>query len=207
MKLTSLTATGTRSTITINDALFTAPESTQALQQAIRVYLSNARQGTAKVKTRSEINRTKKKWFRQKGTGNARHGARTPNIFVGGGVSHGPNGMQNWILSLPTQVKHVALRSAFALQAERIIVAESLHDLSGKTKEANALITSVATEDDLVLVILDETRTEVIKAMRNLPQVLVTTAARLNALDVARANSIITTKAALSVLEKRVASK
>ena len=86
MKMALLTPTGVTGTTNVSDKLFGADVKLVLLAQAARVYLSNSRQSTSKVKTRSEINRTKKKWYRQKGTGGARHGARTANIFVGGGV-------------------------------------------------------------------------------------------------------------------------
>ncbi len=89
MKLPLLTPTGVTGTISVSEALFKAEVNPILLAQVVRVYLANSRQATSKVKTRSEINRTKKKWYRQKGTGGARHGARTANIFVGRGVSHG----------------------------------------------------------------------------------------------------------------------
>lgn len=205
MKVTSLTTAGARSAITISDALFVVPTSQQTIAQAIRVYLSNARQGTSKVKTRSEINRTKKKWFKQKGTGNARHGARNANIFVGGGVSHGPNGEQNWLLSLPKTQKHMALRMALALQAEQLIVAP-VSELSGKTKAAAALLNQVANNDDSILVVLAETDAKVVRSLRNIPRVQVTTAYRVNALDIAQVRHIVFDTAAFALLEERLAT-
>src|SRR3989344_8061779 len=60
------------------------------MAQAVRVYLANQRQGNAHTKSRGEITLTTAKWYRQKGTGRARHGAKSAPIFVGGGVAHGP---------------------------------------------------------------------------------------------------------------------
>src|SRR5260221_12210434 len=105
MKLTVASTVGQTSTLTVSDAVFGAPVNNGVIAQAVRVYLSNQRQGTSKVKTRGEISRTKKKWFKQKGTGNARHGARTPSLFVGGGVAHGPSGIQNYTLKMPGTMK------------------------------------------------------------------------------------------------------
>jgi large subunit ribosomal protein L4 len=96
MQLTVIDSTSKNEKVRVNDSLFTKKPATFLLAQAIRVYRSNLRQGTSYTKTRSEVKRTKTKWYKQKGTGNARHGARTPNIFVGGGVSHGPRAIENW---------------------------------------------------------------------------------------------------------------
>lgn len=204
MKVTSYTATGTKSSATVSDELFGAKPNRQLLAQAIRVYLSNLRQGTSKVKTRSEVARTKAKWYRQKGTGNARHGAKTPNIFVGGGVAHGPNGLQNWTRKLPQRMKQVALVSALSAQAEQVIVNDSFEQLSGKTKEAAQLLTQMGLAEKRVLVIAAQPSVKTVQALRNLPQVLLTKAARATALEVVNADAIVITKPAIAALEARV---
>ncbi len=205
MKLSHYTTTGVKSEIAL-PAFMTGEANQTVLAQAIRVYLSNARQGTSKTKTRSEINRTKKKWFKQKGTGNARHGARTPSIFVGGGVSHGPNGEQNWLRSLPQRSKHQALVSALIAQADNVIDHEGLADLKGKTKAAATLVSSMVPAKSKVLVIIDQTRPEVVRGLQNIETVLVMTAGRVTALEVASADKILVTSEALKVLEQRVAA-
>ena len=60
------------------------------LAQALRIYEERAHPGLRNTKTRSEVNRTTKKVYKQKGTGGARHGSRRANLFVGGGVVFGP---------------------------------------------------------------------------------------------------------------------
>ena len=69
---------------------FAEKENLSLLSQAIHIYRDRAHIGLAKTKTRGEVARTTKKWYRQKGTGGARHGARSAPIFVGGGTAHGP---------------------------------------------------------------------------------------------------------------------
>ena len=86
MKLQVVHTSGKSTELEVLKSVFGEKPNTSLLAQALRVYQLNQRQGTAKVKTRSEVARTKKKWYKQKGTGGARHGARTPSIFVGGGV-------------------------------------------------------------------------------------------------------------------------
>jgi large subunit ribosomal protein L4 len=204
MKLTTVTTTGTKGSLTANDALFAAEVNPVLLSQAIRVYLSNQRQGTSKVKTRAEIARTKAKWFKQKGTGNARHGARTPNIFVGGGVSHGPNGEQNWQRSLPVRMKRQALIQALSAQAGQVVIANDLTQLSGKTAKAAELVAQAAQADDRVLVIMPAYNETALRALRNIEQVLVTTAERVTALEVSLANVIMMPADSLKVLEQRL---
>lgn len=196
MKLMTLNATSTTSSITVSDALFGAPVNKVLMAQAVRVYLARLRQGTAKTKTRAEINRTHKKWFKQKGTGNARHGARTPNIFVGGGVSHGPNGKQNWMLDMNQTMKHGALISAFSAQAAQVAVA----DIPTNGKTARKLLQG----EQKTLVILAEADQEIIRGIRNMATILVTTADRVTALEVLSADRIILNQAAIDRLEARL---
>ena len=191
-------------TISASSALFEAPLNEALLAQAVRVYLSNARQGTAKTKTRSEINRTHKKWYKQKGTGNARHGARNPNIFVGGGVSHGPTGEQNYNLKLSTKMRRQALISALSWQAEYTFVCDGLNQLDGKTKSAVALLKDQLQDQARVLVVVDSLSPEQRRSLSNIAQVLAVSASRLNALEVLNADSIIFTSEALKSLETRI---
>src|SRR5690606_23110980 len=86
------------------------------LARAVQWQLEDKRAGLAHTKTRGEINRSHAKWFRQKGTGRARHGARTPNIFVGGGVVFGPRGRE-FGHSLTKKVRQLALKTAFSAKA------------------------------------------------------------------------------------------
>jgi large subunit ribosomal protein L4 len=189
----------------VNDSLFTKKPATFLLAQAIRVYRSNLRQGTSYTKTRSEVKRTKTKWYKQKGTGNARHGARTPNIFVGGGVSHGPRAIENWSKKLNAKSKLVALQTSLTLQKGNLFLSKNLASIKGKTKEAVALLNNVADENDKVLVVLAKSNPIIVRAFRNLEKVLVVTADRLNALHVSNADKIVFEYASLKVLEDRMA--
>lgn len=207
MQFTVLNTTGKSTTLEANDTVFGAKPNKALIAQAVRVFLSNQRQGTAKTKTRSEINRTKKKWFKQKGTGNARHGARTPNIFVGGGVSHGPTGHENWTLTMAKEMKKKALMSALSLQKEQIVVTTVLSDIEPKTKDAIAFLKKLAPNSKKTLIVADKVMENIERSMGNLPHVLITNVQRLNILDVVYADAIIMTKEAVKAIEDRLASK
>jgi large subunit ribosomal protein L4 len=183
--------------------LFSDKVADQLFAQAIRVYQANLRQGTSYTKTRSEVKRTKKKWYKQKGTGNARHGARTPNIFVGGGVSHGPRAIENWSLKLNRKSKLIALQQALTLQKKNLFVSKDIATLKGKTKGADKLISKFSEKTDKVLVILHKMNETVLRALANLNNVDVTTAERLNVLQVAQADKILIDFSALKTLEDR----
>lgn len=116
------------------------------LAQAIRVYTENGHLGLVKTKTRAEVNRTKKKLYRQKGTGGARHGSRRAPIFVGGGVAHGPRPIRR-VLFLPIKMKKKALASAFSLKIkkEEIVGVSGIEKIT-KTKEAQFLADKILKE-------------------------------------------------------------
>jgi len=206
MKIAHLTLTSTSDSKTANDVVFGAEVNRVLLAQAIRIYRANARQGTSKTKTRSEINRTKKKWFKQKGTGNARHGARTPNIFVGGGVAHGPTGLQNWSLTLTKQMKQQALLSALAAQVEHSFIT---YDLDPKTtnKELRKMVEQTRTNNEKIMVVIPHLSDKAYLALRNMENVTLVTASRLSALEVAKADRLVFTESAVTALENRISGK
>ena len=203
MQLPVIDSTSKNEEIRVSDILFSDKAADQLLAQAIRVYQANLRQGTSYTKTRSEVKRTKKKWYKQKGTGNARHGARTPNIFVGGGVSHGPRAIENWSLKLNRKSKLIALQQALTLQKKNLFVSKDIATLKGKTKGADKLISKFSEKTDKVLVILHKMNEPVLRALTNLSNVSVTTAERLNVLQMAQADKILIDFSALKTLEDR----
>jgi large subunit ribosomal protein L4 len=205
MQLTIIDHTSKNEKVRVSDSLFVSKPAEVVLAQAVRAYLSNARQGTSHTKTRSEINRTKKKWFKQKGTGNARHGARTPNIFVGGGVAHGPRSIINWSKSLTSKMKLLALKTALTMQKDALFLSKELATPSGKTAEAKKLIAQVATTDEKVLVVLTKSNDLALRSLRNLSNVIIMTVDRINALHIAMADKIILEFTALKPLEDRLA--
>ena len=106
---------GTKSgEIDVPSEIFDVTASDKLLAQYVRVYLANQRQGTNKVKTRSEVKGSTRKIYRQKGTGRARHGAKTAPIFVGGGVAHGPR-LRSFKLKLNKKQRRKALYYSLTL--------------------------------------------------------------------------------------------
>jgi large subunit ribosomal protein L4 len=171
------------------------------------VYRANERQGTSAVQTRAGVSRTKRKWYKQKGTGNARHGARSAPIFVGGGSAHGPKANQNWSLKLTKQLKKAAMRSILSAQAQNILVAESLDKLTGKTKEAAALLIAAKLVDQRILVVVNEINDTIARSLRNIEDVLIVTATQLSPLEAAMADKLLITEDAVKTLEERLQTK
>lgn len=204
MQLPVLSTSTTASKLKVSDVVFSVEQSPKLLAQAVRVYLARFRQGTAKTQTRSEVDRSKKKWFKQKGTGNARHGARTPNIFVGGGVSHGPTGLQNWTLNMSSRMRKQALATAFGMMAQTNNAYILDLDTTAELKAARQTLGGLQANEERVLVIIAETKTSVVQKIRNMHNVQVMTAAQVTAVDVTHAHKLVITPGALAKLEARL---
>lgn len=185
----------------LHPEIFEARVNIPLMHQALVRQLANARQGTHSTKTRGENNRTKAKWFRQKGTGRARHGSRSAPIFVGGGVAHGPK-PHSYKKQMPRKMRRAALRSMLTvlLAEERIVVVDALQLPVSKTKEAVKVLRNLSVTGK-VLILLSEDNEVVERAVRNLPKVDTLHAGYLNVRDALSADHVIVPLSALVVLE------
>lgn len=183
--------------ISLPEEIFGAKINPQLMAQAVRVFLANQRQATAKVKTRAEVNRTKAKWYRQKGTGRARHGSRSAPIFVGGGVAHGPTGEQNYSLKISKKMKRKALFSALTskLKNKEILVVEGLLKTKPKTKDFFAILKNLKLVDKKeipkLLLVLPEKVESIVLASRNIKNLEILRAGDLNTYQVLNNQKII----------------
>lgn len=143
LKVPTYSSKGIKKTDSALPKIMEAEFNSVILAQAIRVYENRGHVGLAKAQTRAEVNRTKKKWYKQKGTGGARHGAKSAPIFVGGGVAHGPRPIKR-ILSLPSKMKDRALAVALSQKARdrEVVVVDGLTKIE-KTKDLTALISKL----------------------------------------------------------------
>jgi len=177
------------------------------MHQALVRQQANARQGTHKAQSRSEVNRTKSKWYRQKGTGRARHGSRNANLFVGGGVAHGPN-PHDYVKKMPRKMRRNALRSALSVKAseEKIVLVDALDMDVPKTKALLDTLKRLGLEDigkeaASALVILPGRDEMVEKSARNVPYVKTLHASYLNIYDLLKYDYIVLTEGTVDVIE------
>lgn len=190
-KLNLYTAKGIKKNAGINlPKQYQERENLPLLAQAIRVYEDNLHFGLSKTKTRGEISLTKRKAYRQKGTGMARHGAKSAPIFVGGSKAHGPKGLKR-TLSLPKKMKRKALKVALSIKARggKAVVVSNISSLK-KTKEAASLINKIAkSEKDIkdnsrFTFVLSDKNKDATFALRNIKNVKTVFFKNLNAHDV-----------------------
>lgn len=181
--------------------IFGVGVNTTLMHQALIRQLANARLGTHKTKTRGEVNRTKAKWYRQKGTGRARHGSRNAPIFVGGGVAHGPR-PRSYKQQMPRKMRRAALRSALTVKAaqERIVVLDRLELAAPRTKDMVALLQNLDLGPS-TLILLPERNEAVERSVRNLPGVKALRASYLNIRDLMQHEQVLMPLGALQVIE------
>jgi len=180
--------------------IFEAKINRDLMHQALVRQLANKRLGTHKAKGRSEVNRSTRKIYRQKGTGNARHGSRRAPIFVGGGVAHGPL-PRNYEKKMPRKMRRAALRSALSVKAGNgdIVVLDELSMDVPKTKEMVAVMGRLGAGES-TLVLLADRNVNVELSTRNLPDMKTLRATYLNIRDLLGYNKIVMPLAALDVI-------
>lgn len=188
--------------VDLRPEIFEAPVNIPLMHQALVRQLANARLGTHKTKTRSENNRSKSKWYRQKGTGRARHGSRNAPIFVGGGIAHGPT-PRSYKKRMPRRMRRAALRSALSLKAseQQVVVVDELKMAAPKTKEIVQTLTRIAPADGKKLILLPERNEPVELSVRNLPTARTLRAHYLNIRDLLSADTVVMPLASLKVIE------
>lgn len=183
-------------------SVFSLEVSPALLAQAIYVYQENSHVGTSKVKTRGEVDITKKKAYKQKGTGNARHGLKSAPIYVGGGVVFGPRGMKLAPKSLNQKMKDKALMGVLSLykKEDRLSLLDS-SSFKGSAKSAAKVLGT----DKIGLVHFKEDQS-LLRSIANLENVTLLSASRLNVYKVATCPKIVITPSAYAVLVERLKS-
>lgn len=172
------------------------------LYQAIKMYEANLRQGTASTKTRSEVSGGGKKPWRQKGTGRARAGTIRSPLWRGGGIIFGPH-PRDYSYSIPRNIRRLALISSLndKLNNNELIVLDDIKIAKPKTKEFASVLRNLKA-DDKPLVVLDNKDETVIRAARNIPELLLRDYKTLNAYEVLKQHKLIFTQKAFEALTK-----
>lgn len=171
------------------------------MHQAYIRQMANARLGTHKTKSRGEIRMTKAKWYRQKGTGRARHGAKSAPIFVGGGRAHGPR-PRKYTKDMPKKMRRGAIRSALSALArdEQLVFVDELKMDTPRTKDMRATLNALVGENS-ALVLLAEGNEFVQRSINNLPDAMYLRASYLNIRDLLKYDKVIVPLDALEVIQ------
>lgn len=193
-------------TINLPEQIFGGKVSEALLAQALRVYNHNRQAHHGNTKTRGEVRGSTRKIFRQKGTGNARHGSLLSPIFVGGGIALGPRARKTE-LDLPKKMKNAALISALAQkhQLSQVLGVMGLEKASGKTKDAAQFAKSLGKKS--LLIVDREVKPEALRMMRNLENVKILPVSQINVFEVIAHQSVALTKDAAEALVTRFEKK
>ena len=194
---------GKAGSIDLNEALFGLDPRVDILHRVVRWQRNNAQAGTHKVKTRSEVSYSTKKIYRQKGTGGARHGARSAPIFRGGGVYKGPTPRSHGH-ELPKKVRALGLKHALSAKAkagELVVIDAAVSD--GKT---SALAKAVANLGWKRALIIDgaDVNENFAQAARNIEGLDILPTMGANVFDILKRDTLVITKAGLEALEARL---
>ncbi len=189
--------------LTLSDAIFGLEPRADLIHRCVVWQLAKRRRGTHAVKNRSDINRTGKKMYKQKGTGSARHGSARVNLFRGGGRAFGPHPRSHEI-GLPKKVRALALKHALSAKAKDggIVVIDALKLKDAKTKVLRGQFDKLGLDNALII---DGAAVEVTvrNAARNIPDIDVLPVAGINVYDILRRHRLVLTKAAVDALEAR----
>jgi len=197
MKLKVYSADGASSTEKDMDVpVLEGDKGRQTLKDLIVAYQANLRQGNAKAKNRSEVRGTGAKVYRQKGTGNARHGDRQSPIYVGGGVAHGPK-LRDWSKDMNKKARRLAFRRALFDKANEggIDLIEKIEVSAAKTKLMDAVVEKIERKGKVLLV--DQNFDDkTLLAARNIQRLHIVDAASVNAYDLVRFDKVIVSEKA-----------
>ncbi len=191
-------------TLAVSESVFGLAPRADILQRMVRYQLARRRAGTHKTKRRSEIARTGKKIYRQKGSGGARHGAASAPLFRGGGKAFGPL-VRSHAIGLPKKVRKLALRHALSakLKDDKLIVVDEVV-ATGKTKALRAQLGALGITSALIIT-GDRVDENVSRATRNVPNIDVLPSVGINVYDIMRRDTLMLSKAAVEALQERLA--
>jgi 50S ribosomal protein L4, bacterial/organelle len=204
MKLDITTLDGKKAgSVSLDEAIFGLEPRADLLQRCVRWQLAKRQAGTHAVKNRSDISRTTKKLYRQKGSGNARHGAASAPQFRGGGRAFGPQ-VRSHAHDLPKKVRALALKHALSAKAKdsSLIIIDEAKMAEPKTKALLERFGKLGLNNALVITGV-EVDLNFDLAARSIPNVDVLPVQGINVYDILRREKLVLSKDAVDALEAR----
>ncbi len=203
LKVFKLDGSDSGNSVNLPKEIFEIEPNNHLIYQAVRMYLSNQRQGTHKTKERNEVRGGGKKPFRQKGTGRARQGTSRSPVMVGGGNIFGPK-PHTYKLKLPKKAALVARKSALSLKAKEneIMIIEDFTFDAPKTKDLFNILKSLKIDGKRILLLLPEKNDNVYKSGRNIDKLNVQISDKAATYDLLNNKMILMQKSAVDSLCK-----
>lgn len=190
----------------LNETIFGIEPNNQAIFDMVLLQRASWRQGTHKVKNRTEVKGGGKKPWRQKGTGRARQGSIRAPQWRGGGVVFGPTPVRNYKLKMNKKVRRLALKSALSQKVidQELTVLDTLVLDAVKTKSMVKVLENLEANRK-TLIVMDEVNETVALSARNIPGVKVIDSKGLNVYDILDNTKLVITEAAIKAVEEVLA--
>jgi len=201
VKVTTLDA-GSAGDVELNEDIFGVEPRKDILYRVVQWQQNKRHKGQHKTLTRAEVDRTTKKMYKQKGTGQARHGAMSVPQFRGGGKAMGPV-LRSRETDLPKKVRALGLKMALSAKHQdgQLVVLDAATVKEAKTKKLAGQFGKLGFTSALIVDGAFDQGFE--RAARNIPNIELINVTGINVLDVLRREKLVLTKAALSQLEER----
>ncbi|MBR2969771.1 MAG: 50S ribosomal protein L4 [Clostridia bacterium] len=189
-------------TIDLNDLVFDVEYNEPLIHQVVVAIHNNGRQGTKSTLTRSEVNASKKKIYRQKGTGNARHDEISAPQFTGGGVVFAPK-PRDFSQKINKKMRDIAFASAVSQKIKQgeVFILDDINFADAKTKAASEFLKTFGLNKRTIIV-TDGKNENVIRATGNIQKVSCVDAMLLNVAEVVENTYVVFTKDAIKKLEE-----
>ena len=186
----------------LSESVFGITPNVSVMNDMVKNYLANQRQGTQSALTRAEVSGGGKKPWRQKGTGRARQGSTRSPQWTHGGIVFAPK-PRDYRYSLNRKVKRLAMKSALSskVQDNEMIVIDAITTENFKTKTIAEMLKAVGSEKK-ALIVLDHVDEKVIISARNIPGVKTAQVNTLNVYDILNADKFIVVKDAVAKIEE-----
>lgn len=196
---------GTKSgeTVTLAAEIFEITPNDHAIYQAVRSIQANQRQGTHKVKTRSEVNGGGKKPYKQKKTGRARAGTSRSPLWIGGGSIFGPQ-PHDYVVKLPAKVRALARKSALSYKAkdQAIVVVEDFSFRAPRSKEMAGVLKALSLTKKKTLFLTKTSDDTLYKSGRNIPTLHIREADKASTFEILNNQVLLIQKSAVELLQK-----
>ena len=195
---------GKAGSLELDEAIFGLEPRADILHRVVRYQLAKRQAGTHKVKTRSEVSYSTKKIYRQKGTGGARHGARSAPIFRGGGVYKGPK-VRSHAHDLTKKFRKLGLRHALSAKATagELVIVDTATAATSKTGDLAKVMNNLGWKKALIIdgATVNE---NFLLASRNIEGLDILPSMGANVYDILKSNTLVLTKAGAEALEARL---
>ncbi len=189
--------------VELPDEIFGIEPSFAVIQQVVKAYLANQRQGNASTKSRSEVKVSKSKPFRQKGTGRARAGSANSPLWVGGGVAFGPK-PRSYEQKLNRKVRRLGLKSAYSIKAaeDKIKVVEDFTLDAPRTKTVAGMLRSLGIENVKTIFLVGGTDRNMYLSTRNIPTLNIESAENAHTYAVMNSDVLLFTRTGIEKVKE-----